>query len=78
MGSSAPSPPSSSPGATDSRRSLPLLPLLLGLLALLDLRVEIQLLLDHFTWISLAMIPVSHPLATAVLVLLPAMLRRWR
>jgi len=77
LDSSSPS-PQSSPAATASRRSLPLVPLLLGLLALLDLRVEIQLLLDHFTWTTLGMIPVSHPLATAVLVLLPAMLRRWR
>ena len=60
------------------RIRLPLAPLVLGLLAVLDLRVEIQLLLDHFTWISLAMIPAAHPLASAVLVLLPSMLRRWR
>lgn len=68
-------PPSVSP---QGRRRLPLAPLLLGLLALLDLRVEIQLLLDHFTWISLAVIPAAHPLAVAVLLLLPSMLRRWR
>ena len=60
------------------QRRLPLAPLLLALLALLDLRVEIQLLLDHFTWISLVMIPAVHPLATAVLLFLPSMLRRWR
>ena len=66
------------PGSSPRRRKLPLAPLLLALLALLDLRVEIQLLLDHFTWISLAMIPVAHPLATLVLVMLPSMLRRWR
>jgi len=60
------------------RRRPPLAPFLLALLALLDLRVEIQLLLDHFTWISLAMIPAAHPLACAVLLLLPSMLRRWR
>ena len=60
------------------KRRLPLAPLLLALLALLDLRVEIQLLLDHFTWISLVMIPAVHPLATAVLLFLPSMLRRWR
>ena len=62
----------------EGKRRVPVAPLLLGLLALLDLRVEIQLLLDHFTWISLAMIPAAHPLATAVLLLLPSMLRSWR
>jgi hypothetical protein len=46
---------------------------LLGLLALLDLRVELQLLLEHFTWSSLLQIPVHHPLAVAVLVLLPSL-----
>ncbi|MEY4297200.1 MAG: hypothetical protein RLZZ423_379 [Cyanobacteriota bacterium] len=56
----------------------PLAPLVLALLALLDLRVEIQLLLEHFTWTSLVIIPGAHPLATAVLLLLPSMLRRWR
>ena len=73
------SPATTTSQSTTGRRRLPLAPLLLGVLALLDLRVEIQLLLDHFTWISLAMIPAAHPLATAVLVLLPSMLRSsWR
>jgi hypothetical protein len=52
------------------------MPLLLALLALLDLRVELQLLLEHFTWTSLSQIPLQHPLATAVLLFTPAMLRR--
>jgi hypothetical protein len=60
------------------RRRIPWAPLLLGLLALLDLRTEIQLLLDHFTWTSLSVIPLQHPLAVMVLVLLPSMLRRYR
>ena len=59
-----------------SGRPLPLVPLLLDVLALLDLRVELQLLQEHFTWTSLAQIPLHHPLAVAVLLLTPALLRR--
>lgn len=61
-----------------ARRRLPLAPLVLALLAVLDLRTEILLLLDHFTWISLSVIPAQHPLAVMVLVLLPSLLRRYR
>lgn len=50
-------------------------PVLLMVLALLDLRVEIQLLLDHFTLTSLLAALVNHPLAIAVLVLVPPWLR---
>jgi len=53
-----------------------LMPVVLAVLALLDLRVELQLLLDHFTWTSLAQIPLHHPLALAVLVVTPALMRR--
>jgi len=60
------------------RRRIPLAPLVLALLAVLDLRTEILLLLDHFTWTSLSAIPVHHPLAVMVLVLLPSLLRRYR
>jgi hypothetical protein len=52
------------------------MPVVLAVLALLDLRVELQLLLDHFTWTSLAQIPLHHPLALAVLVVTPALMRR--
>jgi hypothetical protein len=52
------------------------IPLFLAALALWDLRPELQLLADHFTWVSLSMIPIHHPLAVAVLVLTPALLRR--
>jgi hypothetical protein len=51
---------------------------LLGLLALIDLRVELQLLLEHFTWTSLLAIPLAHPLAIAVLLLLPGLWSRCR
>ena len=52
------------------------IPLLLGLLALYDLRVELQLLADHLTLAGLRAAVTSHPLAVAVLLLLPSLLRR--
>jgi hypothetical protein len=60
------------------QRRLPWVQGLLALLALLDLRVELQLLLDHFTWSSLMQIPVHHPLAMAVLLLVPCLQQRPR
>lgn len=54
------------------------IPLLLALLALLDLRVELRLLIDHVTLTSLWFALASHPLAVAVLVLTPSLLRRYR
>ncbi|MEX0589317.1 MAG: hypothetical protein WD136_08680, partial [Cyanobium sp.] len=53
-------------------------PLLLGLLALLDLRIELRLLWDHFTLASLASALRSHPLAVAVLLLLPSLIKHYR
>ena len=55
-----------------------MVPVSLGLLALLDLRVELQLLLDHFTLAGLGAAIRSHPLAVAVLLLLPSLLQRYR
>lgn len=52
--------------------------MLLTLLALFDLRVELQLLADHFTVTGLGAALRSHPLAVAVLLLLPSLLRRYR
>ena len=62
---------------SNSRRplQLPLVPILLALLALIDLRTELQLLADHFTFASLVEIPRHHPLAIAVLVFTPWMIR---
>jgi hypothetical protein len=69
----------SGPGPERPRsRRVTWVPLLLAVLALLELRTELQLLLDHFTWTSLGMIPVQHPLAVVVLVLLPTLLARFR
>ena len=56
---------------------LPVIPLLLAVLALLDLRTEVQLLLDHFTVASLIEIPRHHPLAIAVLACTPWMIQRF-
>ncbi|MBC1261532.1 hypothetical protein FQK07_09670 [Synechococcus sp. BSF8S] len=56
----------------------PLIPLLLVLLALGDLRSELRLLLDHFTWSSLVTAMQQHPLAVAVLVLTPSLIRHYR
>jgi hypothetical protein len=53
-------------------------PLLLGLLALLDLRQELLLLADHITLTALMNALRSHPLAIAVLLLLPSLWRRYR
>jgi hypothetical protein len=52
-----------------------LVPIVLALLALLDLRGELQLLADHFTFASLVEIPRHHPLAIAVLMFTPWMIR---
>ena len=53
-------------------------PLLLGLLALLDLRVELQLLADHFTLAAVGAAVRSHLLAVAVLMLLPSLIVHYR
>ena len=64
---------------TRSRRfSVPWAPVALALLALWDLRAELQLLAEHFTWISLLMIPRYHPLAVTVLILTPSLIRQRR
>ena len=61
-----------------SRRRTPLVPLLLALLALLDLRVELQLLFDHLTLTSLTEAVRTHLLAVMVLLFTPSLLRRYR
>ena len=64
-------------GASNRRRT-PLVPLLLALLALLDLRVELQLLFDHLTLTSLTEAVRTHLLAVMVLLFTPSLLRRYR
>jgi ABC-type Na+ efflux pump permease subunit len=44
----------------------------------MDLRVELQLLADHFTLAAVGAAVRSHLLAVAVLLLMPSMLRHYR
>ncbi len=60
------------------RRRWPLVPLLLALLALLDLRLELRLLADHVTLTALVFLVRSHPLAVAVLLLQPSFWAHYR
>ena len=50
----------------------------LAVLALVDLRSELQLLAEHFTWSSLGYAVSQHPLAVTVLLVLILMPRRLR
>jgi hypothetical protein len=63
--------------APKSQRSWSLLPPLLLLLALGDLRVDLQLLIDHFTVTTLVTAMRSHPLAVVVLLAQPSLWRRY-
>ena len=63
---------------TPSSPSQRWVPLLLGVLALLDLRVELQLLVDHITLTSLIFAIRHHLLAVVVLLLLPSMWSHYR
>tara|TARA_B100001063_G_scaffold73954_1_gene68249 strand:+ start:668 stop:865 length:198 start_codon:yes stop_codon:yes gene_type:complete len=54
------------------------LPLLLIVLALVDLRTELLLLLDHFTFTSLFYGIRHHALAVVVLLAAPSLWRRYR
>jgi len=56
----------------------PVIPLLLALLAVFELRDELRLLADHFTLSSLRFGLGSHPLAVLLLILLPSLWRRYR
>ncbi len=57
---------------------LPLIPLLLLVLALADLKSEIRLLLDHFTLTTLLVAIQNHLLAVTILLLLPSLWKRYR
>lgn len=59
------------------RRSMPVVPLLLALLAAWDVREELRLLLDHPTLTALSYLIRSHPLAMVVLVLQPSLWKRY-
>jgi len=71
-------PPNSAPGDQRPRGGSPLVPLLLLLLALFDLRIELQLLIDHLTFTTLMMAIRSHLLAVVVLLLQPSLWRHYR
>ncbi len=57
---------------------VPLVPLVLLLLALLDLETEIRLLIDHFTVTTLFTAIQTHLLPTTTLLLLPSLWRRYQ
>ena len=59
-------------------RKVPPIPVLLFVLALADLRGDLRLLLDHFTFSSLLAAVQNHLLAVAVLLLLPSLWRLYR
>ena len=69
--------PPGSPAGSGSRPQ-PFVPLLLLLLALADLRVELRLIADHFTFTSVAAAFRSHLLAVFVLLLQPSLWRHYR
>ena len=52
--------------------------IVLAVLAIVDLRSELQLLAEHFTWSSLGYAVSQHPLAVTVLLVLILMPRRLR
>ncbi len=68
------------PGGTTASgsRPWPFVPVLLLLLALADLRVELQLIADHFTFSTLAAAFRTHLLAVFVLLLQPSLWRHYR
>lgn len=59
------------------RKPFPLIPILLLVLAFLDLRVEFLLMLDHFTLATLAAAIRSHLLAVTVILLQPSLWRHY-
>jgi hypothetical protein len=67
------------PGRTEAdRRGWPLLPLVLLVLALIDLRVELILLWDHLTLAALTAAVRSHLLAVTVLAAQPSLWHHYR
>lgn len=58
------------------RRPSDWMPPALAILAIYSLRVDLQLLLEHFTWTTLLTAIGANPLAVAVLVFTPALMRR--
>jgi len=67
-------PDQNSPGRKRGERWFPLL---LLLLAMLDLRTELVLLVDHFTFTALGFAVRHHLLAVVVLAAFPSLWRRY-
>ena len=57
-------------------RKITWIPVFLGLMSIWDLRVEIRLLVENFTFIGLFYAIGKYPLAISVLLLLPLMLHK--
>ena len=57
-------------------RKINWIPFFLGLMSIWDLRVEIRLLIENFTFIGLFYAIGKHPLAISILLLLPLMLEK--
>jgi len=64
--------------AEGSPRPWPFVPVVLLLLALVDLRVELQLIADHFTFSTLVAAIRNHLLAVFVLMLQPSLWKHYR
>ena len=60
------------------KRKVPLIPVLLFVLARADLKSEIRLLLDHFTFTTVVVAIQNHLLAVTILVLLPSLWNHYR
>ena len=56
-------------------RKITWIPVFLGFMSIWDLRVEIRLMVENFTFIGLFYAIGKHPLAISVLLLLPLMLK---
>lgn len=65
-------------GPSSRGPKVPPVPLLLLLLALVDLQTDIRLLVDHFTFTTLFTAIQTHLLATATLLLLPSLWRLYQ
>ena len=59
-------------------RKISWIPVFLCLISIWDLRVEIRLMVENFTFIGLFYAIGKHPLAISVLLLLPLMLKNNR
>jgi hypothetical protein len=57
---------------------IPVVPILLGSAAIIDLRVDLQLLFDHFTVTTVLAAFQNHVLAVMVILLLPSLWHHYR